>query len=140
MPPKPPRLIHLMALAQHRLLKRSDAAFNEALGISTTQLGVLFVLEKNPGAMPREVSEGLGINASAITALIDRMEAAGLVRRERSDADGRVVHIHATAEGIEKASRARPILARINARLTDGFSEREIAAVARFLGAILDRL
>jgi len=139
MPSRTPRLFHLMSLAQHRLLKCTDATFKEALGVSHTQLGVLFVLEGKPGAMLKDVSEALGINASAITALIDRMEDADLVRRRPSDEDGRVAHIFATPEGLAKAVAARPLLARLNARLTEDFSEREIAAVARFLEAILER-
>ena len=139
MPARKPRLFHLMALAEHRLMKSTDAAFKEALGISHTQLGVLWVLEQNPGAMLKEVSDQLGINASAITGLIGRMEEAGLVRRQVSDADGRVAHIFATPDGLAKAVAARPILARLNTRLMQDFNEREIATVARFLGSILER-
>jgi DNA-binding MarR family transcriptional regulator len=139
MPSRPPRLIHRLSLAQHRLLKSADYAFKDALGISTTQLGVLFLLEKSPGALFKEVSDGLGVNASAITALIGRMEDAGLVRRQPSDGDQRAIHLFATASGLAKAAAARPILARLNTRLTAGFSEREIATVGRFLDAILDR-
>ena len=133
MPPRPQRLLHLLSLAQHRLLKSADLAFKETLDISTTQLGVLFLLEKRPGALFKDVSDELGVNASAITALIARMEDAGLVQRQRS------VHLFATANGLAKSAAARPILARLNARLTGGFSEREIATVARFLNAILQR-
>ncbi len=136
---RPPRLFHLMSLAQHRLLKSTDTAFGQTLGITTTQLGVLFLLEKSPGALLKEVSEALGINKSATTALIDRMEAAGLVRRQPSADDGRAVHLLATREGLAKAVAARPILARLNARLTDGFDERDIATVGRFLHSVLDR-
>jgi MarR family transcriptional regulator, organic hydroperoxide resistance regulator len=139
MPPRPQRLIHLMSLAQHRLLKSADLAFKEALGISTTQLGVLFLLEKSPGALFKDVSDGLGVNASAVTALIGRMEDAGLVRRQPSCDDQRAIHLFATANGLAKAAAARPILARLNARLTGDFNEREIATIARFLNAILER-
>ena len=140
MPPlRPPRLFHLMSLAQHRLLKAIDATYKEALGISSTQLGVLFILEKKPGALLKEVSEELGINASAITALIGRMEDARLVRRQDSAEDGRAVHLFATVEGIAKAAAAKPVLARLNARLTHGFTERDITTVGRFLNAILER-
>lgn len=134
-----PRLFHLLSLAQHRLLKNADATLDDALGISTTQLGVLFILESEPGALPKQVSEILGINRSAITALVDRMEEAGLVRREPSDDDGRVVHLFATSSGLDKALAARPILAGLNRRLTRDFTAREIAIVARFLDAILHR-
>src|SRR5271169_6944406 len=110
--PSKPRLFHLMAIAQHRLTKATDAAFRP-IGISGAQLGVLFLLEKNPGAMLKEVSDGLGINASAITALIGRMEDAGLVRRRPSDDDQRAIHLYATASGLTKATAARPALARL---------------------------
>lgn len=136
---KPYRLIHKLSLAQHRLLKIADLAFKEACGISTTQLGVLFFLQKNPGALLKDVSDALGVNASAITALIGRMEDAGLVRRRSSNDDQRAIHLFATAGGLAKAAAARPILARLNARLTDDFSEREIATVARFLDTVLAR-
>jgi DNA-binding MarR family transcriptional regulator len=136
---KPHRLIYKLSLAQHRLLKSADQAFRETGGISTTQLGVLFFLQKSPGALLKDVSDALGVNASAITALIGRMEETGLVRRQPSSDDQRAVHLFATSGGLAKAAAARPALGRLNARLTDGFSEREIATVARFLDAILDR-
>jgi MarR family transcriptional regulator, organic hydroperoxide resistance regulator len=137
--PRKPRLFHLMSLAQHRLFKFTDSTFKEALGVSHTQLGVLWMLESKPGVMLKDVSDQMGINASAITALIGRMEDAGLVRRELSDEDGRVAHIFATKEGLAKAVAARPILSQLNSRLLADFSDREIAAVARFLNTILER-
>lgn len=136
---KPHRLIHKLSLAQHRLLKNADQAFRETSGISTTQLGVLFFLQKSPGALLKDVSDALGVNASAITALIGRMEDADLVRRQPSDDDQRAIRLFATAGGLAKVASARPVLARLNARLTGGFSEREIATIARFLDSILDR-
>jgi MarR family transcriptional regulator, organic hydroperoxide resistance regulator len=139
MPARPPRLFHLMSLAQHRLLKTTDTAFDKAVGISMTQLGVLFILEQSPGALLKDVSEALGINKSATTALVDRMETAGLVRRQASEDDGRAVCLYATRSGLSKAIAARPILSGLNAQLTDGFNERELATVERFLRAILER-
>ena len=134
-----PRLIYKLSLAQHRLLKSADLAFREAAGISTTQLGVLFFLQKSPGALPKDLSDALGVNASAITALIARMEDTGLVRRQPSRDDQRAIHLFATASGLAKAAAARPVLARLNTRLTGDFSERDIETVARFLDAILER-
>jgi DNA-binding MarR family transcriptional regulator len=50
-----------------------------------------------------------------------------------------VVHLLVKRKGLAKTASARPILARLNARLTEGFDEREIATVARFLKSILER-
>ena len=114
-------------------------AFGQTLGVSTTQLGVLFILESMSGAWPKQVSEVLGVNKSAITALIGRMEEAGLVRCEPSDADGRAICLFATPQGLAMARAARPILACLNKRLTRDFTEQEIATIRRFLHSILDR-
>jgi DNA-binding MarR family transcriptional regulator len=128
-----------MSLAQHRLLKSADTAFGEALDISMTQLGALFILENAPGVSPKQVSETLGINKSATTMLIDRLEQAGLVRREPDDDDHRSIRLFATAAGSAKATAARPILSRLGKKLTLPFSDNEIAVVARFLESILER-
>ena len=128
-----------MSLAQHRLLKSTDAAFGETLGISMTQLGALFILERDAGVSPKQVSETLGINKSATTMLVDRMEQAGLVRREPSVDDHRAVRLFATPAGLAKAAAARPILTRLTRKLTLPFDESEMAVVVRFLESILDR-
>src|SRR5207249_2302994 len=109
----------------------TDTALKDALGITTAQLGVLLLLEKHPGMMLKDVSEALQINPSAITGLVDRVEEVGLVRRKPSLDDERAVHLFASADGIAKVVAARPIIARLNLRLTEQFSEREIAVVAR---------
>ena len=47
----------------------------------------------------------------AITGLIDRLEAIGLVTRERSTADRRVVYVAITAGGLELLARLdRPVI------------------------------
>ena len=136
---KRPRLFFLMSLAQHKLKKMADSSFKDTLDISMTQLGVLFLLEEHPGAMLKELSDQLGVNASAITALVDRMEAAGLVQRKPSISDERAQLLFATAAGLKRAAAARPILGRLNTRLLQGFEEREIEVVGRFLKSIVDR-
>jgi len=136
---KRPRLFFLMSLAQHRLKKSADSSFKAAFGISMTQLGVLFFLEERPGAMLKDLGEELGVNASAITALVDRMGEAGLVQRKPSATDERAQRLFATAIGIKIAIAARPILARLNAQLLQGFSEPEIEVVDRFLNSIVER-
>ena len=104
-----------------------------------TQLGVLFFLEERPGAMLKDLGKELGVNASAITALVDRMGEAGLVQRKTSATDDRAQRLFATAAGTKIAIAARPILARLNAQLLQGFSESEIEVVDRFLNSITER-
>ena len=67
----------------------------------------------------------LEIDAGAVTRLLDRLEAKGLVRRERSSEDRRVVMVHLTAEGQRVTGELTAVLADIfNAHL-QGFSQDE---------------
>lgn len=53
-----------------------------------------------------ELSQRLHLAQSTVTELVARAEAAGLLRREPSAADGRVAHISLTAEGERRFARA----------------------------------
>jgi DNA-binding MarR family transcriptional regulator len=61
------------------------------------------------------------------------MQAAGLVERFADETDARLTRLRATSEGERAASSARVALAGLNARLTRGFSDDELAVVARWL-------
>jgi DNA-binding MarR family transcriptional regulator len=52
------------------------------------------------------VSAALGLSPSAVTELLDRAEAAGLLERAGAAHDGRVTHLRATAEGRKRLAKA----------------------------------
>jgi DNA-binding MarR family transcriptional regulator len=49
-----------------------------------------------------ELTERLALTQSAVTELVQRAEQAGLVQRENSKTDGRVVHLRVTQLGNER--------------------------------------
>jgi DNA-binding MarR family transcriptional regulator len=53
-----------------------------------------------------ELGARMNATSSTVTGLVDRLETANLVRRERSGYDRRVVHLRLTAAGSELAKRA----------------------------------
>jgi DNA-binding MarR family transcriptional regulator len=68
-----------------------------------------------------------------ITRLVDRLEAAGLVRRERTEADRRLVLVHVTAAGLTLLARLdEPILALHRAQM-EHLSADELAELNRLL-------
>jgi DNA-binding MarR family transcriptional regulator len=70
-------------------------------GISITQYNVLRMLRgaEPEGLCRNEVRDRLLTRMPDVTRLLDRMEAAGLVNRERSSADRRLVSTQLTAAG-----------------------------------------
>jgi len=67
------------------------------------QLTVVKLLESIGDLSLSELSEKIRAQNSTVTGIIDRMEREGLVTRERSKEDRRVVYIKLTAKGRELA-------------------------------------
>jgi DNA-binding MarR family transcriptional regulator len=92
----------LAAVRQHM------SAVEQACGVSGAQVWVLAVLSERPGLRVSQVAEALSVHQSTISNLLDKMEQANLVRRERSRKDQRVVEVYLTETGnavLEKAPR-----------------------------------
>ena len=79
----------------------------------------------------------LDVDPAAITRLFDRLEAKGLVRRERSTSDRRVVHLVLTEAGREVAEKVPPVLVDVfNAHLA-GFRPEEFELLMSLLQRML---
>jgi DNA-binding MarR family transcriptional regulator len=68
-------------------------------GLTGPQLTVLKLLETFGDLSLSSLSERIRAQNSTVTGIIDRMEREGLVRRERSTQDRRVIHIRLTDKG-----------------------------------------
>ena len=71
-----------------------------ALGVTGGQAALLAVVRKHPGIGVRELAGLEGVSAPAMSGYVDRLEAAGLVARTRSQTDRRRVGIEVTPAGL----------------------------------------
>ena len=76
----------------------------------------------------RMIEEG-----TTITRVLDKLEAAGLVRRERSVPDRRQVFCHVTAEGVRLLDVLDPLVDRADADAMAALGEREVDQLIRSL-------
>ncbi|MFC4640407.1 MarR family winged helix-turn-helix transcriptional regulator [Deinococcus hohokamensis] len=83
------------------LLEDRGAEFLREHGLTTSQYNVLRILRGagDAGLGRNEIGERMLSRAPDITRLLDRMEAAGLVKRERSTTDRRCVPTVLTEQG-----------------------------------------
>jgi DNA-binding MarR family transcriptional regulator len=93
-----PTLLHL-----NRRLRKELAP----LGITGGQASLLWAIRTHAGIGVRELAELEGVSAPAMTAYVDRLEAAGLVARRRSESDRRRVELDLTEQGARVLRSAR---------------------------------
>ena len=135
---KPPRLIYLLNSAQRRLqqfvaAEQERFARDGATPPSPAQSGVLFVLARTDGATMGALALALDLAPSAVSGLVQRMEALGWVLRRASEADARTQQVWLQPEGRALLPALHKALARINERLTGDFTPTELQTVGRWL-------
>jgi len=91
-------------VTESRRLSKEEASRH---GVTATQLSVLKLLAEIGDLSLGTLSKQIRAHNSTVTGIVDRMEAAGLVERARSDQDRRVWIIRLTTAGKKVAERAR---------------------------------
>src|SRR5437667_4555779 len=102
------------------------------VGISGSDLECLDFLNLEGRVTAGRLAELTGLTTGAITGVVDRMEKAGLVRRERDVADRRKVFIAPTAERVREIGRFYEPLQRAMEKLVDTYTDVELRLLLRF--------
>jgi DNA-binding MarR family transcriptional regulator len=86
-----------------------------------------------------DLCKGISYDAGAMTRMLDRLESKGLIRRQRSAQDRRLMHLELTAEGRAAYPRMREISLTIANRFLHGFSRSEARQLESFLTRMLEQ-
>jgi DNA-binding MarR family transcriptional regulator len=104
------------------------------------QLTVVKMLEQVGELSLSELSERIRAQNSTVTGIIDRMEREGLVVRERSKEDRRVVYIRLTPKG-KKLAEEMPIETwQIFRDALDSLTANEVKDLVKILGKLARRV
>ena len=95
--------------AASRLIIREYQPHLDKLGITYSQYLVLMVLWEKDGIAVSEITERLILNTNTVTPILKRMEAQGLITRQRSASDERKVIITLTPKGRQLQAEAASI-------------------------------
>jgi DNA-binding MarR family transcriptional regulator len=120
------RLYFLLQRAAHRLRTSADRRCVAAAGVTTAQIGALFAVRDEPRQTQQQLARTLGLRESAVTALVARLTAAGLVAKSPHPREHRAVVLELTDAGTAALNAAEPEVDRFNAELRallgdDGF-------------------
>jgi DNA-binding MarR family transcriptional regulator len=104
-------------------------------GLSLLQARVLGLLRRSPRSA-RELADKLQLDPSNITSVVDKLEEAGLLRRELQVGDRRVKLLVLTDEGQQRATDLRARLGEHNP-VVDALTARQQQALAELLASAL---
>jgi DNA-binding MarR family transcriptional regulator len=108
-----------------------------ALGLTDAQWKPLWLLKLGRVGTAFELAREMSIDAGAMTRMLDRLEAKGLIERTRSETDRRVVHLRLTPEGETAAEQVPHVLAEVNNEYLRGFNKQEWQQLKEFLQRML---
>lgn len=132
------RFIFLLNSAQRHLQqwmaqKQADAAARGDAIPTPAQAGVLFALAQSDGQAMGQLAQVLDLAPSAVSGLVQRMESLDWVARHADAHDGRTLRVWLSPAGRSHLPMLKQTTQRINAQLSAGFTEAELATVARWL-------
>ncbi|MEX3943461.1 MarR family winged helix-turn-helix transcriptional regulator [Paraburkholderia sp. BR10937] len=107
------------------------------LGVTSQQASILFMVATGKCTLAAELAREYGIDASAVTRLVDRLEKRGLLKRVRSSEDRRAVRLALTPEGLAIAARMPAIFRSVTEHLSAGFTPEEVGFLKSMLRRIL---
>ncbi len=124
------------------LFDRLDEDLRRTHAISLVEYEILVRLSERDGHMRMAaLADALAHSRSRVTHTVARMENAGLVRRSRSDEDGRGIIASLTDQGHDLLVRAAPThVEGVREYLVDLAADADFEALGRVMDAVADRL
>ncbi|MED5548260.1 MAG: MarR family transcriptional regulator [Pseudomonadota bacterium] len=111
------RLFLLLEIAARRMNRDADARLKKTAGVTTAQTAVLFLLARKGERRMGDIGETLSLNPPAVTGLVNRMEALGLVVKTASRTDKRSAVVSLTEKGRAVSDAADHVLRDLNLEL-----------------------
>lgn len=101
---------------------------------------ILMVLYKYEKLTMKNIADKIHRTKSTVTVLVDKLEAAGLVKREKSTQDSRITYIALTKEGWDLEPIFKQISNELNSMLYKNFTDEEIKHVDYLLEKMLNNV
>jgi DNA-binding MarR family transcriptional regulator len=105
-------------------------AMSEWAGLNVTDMECLRILFLKGVATPSELAKHTGLTSGATTAMLDRLEKAGLIVRRPNPDDRRGFLITPAQAGAEKAASWFESARKAQAKLIASYSDKELAIIA----------
>ena len=131
-PPVLPPIGLRLSRTAHAATQAFERAMAEAGGSASAWQVMLLVRSGEWGTQSR-LAEAMGVSGATMTHHLNALEAQGLVRRWRDDANRRVQRVELTDDGAALFERLRAVALRHDERLRSRLTDDETAQLAELL-------
>ncbi|WP_068313216.1 MarR family winged helix-turn-helix transcriptional regulator [Polycladidibacter hongkongensis] len=103
------------------------------IGLHPGQEAVLKVLSDSSGRTMSQLALALGVQPPTVTKMISRLATQGLVRRQMSEADGRLATVFLTEEGLERVKLVDKAWKKLEKEALSGLEDKERKVLRKLL-------
>lgn len=126
------------------LIKRTSTMLSNAIDqelapyeLTHQQFSILVILSERKCQTAADLARETCGDTGAITRMLDRLEAKGLIRRVRSAEDRRIVNIELTAAGALCAEKMPVVAINVLNRHLEAFNPQELETMKTFMRRLL---
>lgn len=134
------RFYSRLQIAAHVLKKQSDRRLLEVAGVTTAQISALAIIASEDVTTQTRLAAELGLNDSAITAMVRRFIDLKMIERRRDDSDGRAWLLKLTELGYDTIKKANSITDQTSTKVDELLGEKTIASVVAAMELIINDL
>jgi DNA-binding MarR family transcriptional regulator len=123
----------------HDVSRLRRSAFDRCLkplNVTRSQWWVLAYLSREDGMTQSQLAEELDLGKVAVGGLIDRLEKAGLLRRDADASDRRVNRVFLEPKSKQLIARMRKVSHSLNAQILGGLDDENLEIAATTLDAM----
>jgi DNA-binding MarR family transcriptional regulator len=113
-----------------------DHAVAAAFGIGRTDLRAMELISRSGSASCGELASALRLTTGSVTALVDRMERLGYLRRARASPDRRKVLVALTPKGKQRERETFAPLQRDTLRALSRYDEKQLTLITDFIDTV----
>jgi DNA-binding MarR family transcriptional regulator len=123
-----------------RMMRRYYARRASALGVTTAQWRLLLRLYREPGLKQVELAERMDVEPITACRIVDRLEEAGLVERQRDPDDRRAWRLVVTEKAEPIMTRLRTLAEEMSGEAFAGMSVEDVEAMRGKLSRIRENV
>lgn len=114
--------------------------FMDRIGMHRAQATLLCRLFVNNGMTQSEIAEQLCVQGATVTNILQRLEEAGLVTRQRDSEDNRLVRVYLTEAGRKKERAITEQFLKLEGTIFEGINENDRMRMRSLLQLMLQNM